>query len=152
MLKGEYAFYNYGISGVEEVHRNPNLLILKYGIRGLKEFYFRKKDSYKLLQKILGQNELDYRRITEAKVNEYITKHGYSKALNDYLNGRAVVFVTEFANYLEYYNGGQNDLVGLTGIDLDGEYIAKEKEDLFPANVTFEEMYPHYEDAEWGGE
>ena len=162
MLKGKYAFYNYAIAGVEEnqtcaygidqadreKYINPDLLILKYGIGGEKQFYFRKQDSYKLLQKILGQNYLDYMRISKEKFDDVVSKKGYLPALNGCLDGRAVVFVTEFENYSEYHNRGQNGVVGLTGIDLDGEYIAKEKGDLFPDNISYEDIYNYYEDAE----
>lgn len=63
--------------------------------------------------------------------------------MNVFLKGRAVVFVTNFSDYLEYFNGAQNRIVGLTGIDLNGEYLAQDEKGLFPDNVTYEEIYSY---------
>ena len=157
MIKGKYAFYNYAIRGVEENRKgmydpeqedkekyiNPDLLVLKYGLGRGKEFYFRKEDSYKLLQKIVGKNFLEFFKVTKEKFDTLVQENGYLDVLNHYLEGRAVVIVSEFENYLEYFNGGQNKVVGLTGIDLDGEYIAKNTTDLFLNTVSYDDIY-HY--------
>ncbi len=166
MIKEKYAFYNYAIRGVEENRKgmydpeqedkekyiNPDLLVLKYGLGRGKEFYFRKEDSYKLLQKIVGKNFLEFFAVTKEKFDVLVQENGYLDVLNHYLEGRAVVIVSEFENYLEYFNGGQNKVVGLTGIDLDGEYIAKNKEDLFLNTVSYDDIYNYRADDEYGRE
>ena len=121
-------------------------------LAGGKEFYFRKEDSYKLLQKIVGKNFLESFKVTKEKFDTLVQENGYLDVLNHYLEGRAVVIVSEFENYLEYFNGGQNAVVGLTGKDLDGEYIAKNTTDLFLNTVSYDDIYNYRADDEYGRE
>ena len=154
MLKEGYSYYNYGIDEVVENSAketymdckpaNTNLLILKYG--GGKKFYFRKVDSYKLLQRVLGQNFLQAIKYNEKTFHENIEKSGYVDVLNTFLKGRAIIFVTEFENYLEFLNGGQNSVVGLTGMDIDGKLLAQQDKQLFLDDVTYNEIYRDTED------
>lgn len=155
MLKGKYSFYNYGIKGVKENDicnnnctkedrektTNPELLILEYGYG--KRFVFRKDDAYKLLEKILGKSFLKELKIDELTFYKNVIKFGYEEALNTLIKGRAIVIVTNLSNHLEYWNGVQNDIVGLTGIDINGEYIAQDEKDLFPDIVTYKDIYEY---------
>lgn len=155
MLKEGYSYYNYGIGEVVENSEketymegkpaNKNLLILKYG--GGKKFYFRKADAYKLLQRVLGQKFLKAIKYNEKTFHENIEKSGYVDVLNTFLKGRAIIFVTEFENYLEFLNGGQNSVVGLTGMDIDGKLLAEQEKELFLDDVSFDEIY-RYTDEE----
>ena len=138
-IKGNYAIYNYGIKEFKEYEQNPNLLIMVYGMD--KTFYFHKKDSYKLFKALYGQGLMDALGIDQTKFDDNVTKYGLLQVLNNNLKGRAVVFVTNFKDYFEYLNGGQNLVKGITSIDIDGELFAKNSQELFPDTVTYDEKY-----------
>ena len=156
--KKKYSFYLYGITNVKENDRsgvfgpnaspedikrttNPNLLIVEYG--GGKNFFVKKVDAYDFVKAIVGENFLKEYDIDEKKFYEVINKAGYVNALNELLLGSGIIFVTEFKSYFEYSNGGQNRVVGVTGIDLDGEYIAKNESELFGDNVSYNDIYKY---------
>ena len=48
------------------------------------------------------------------------------------------VMVTD---YDEYYNLGQNNVVGITGMSLDGALYAQDEDELFTDRVTIDEQY-----------
>ena len=53
------------------------------------------------------------------------------QVLESRLKGRAFLMVTKFKNPVEYINGLQNSVVGITCLDLDGKPLAETTKDLF---------------------
>ena len=149
-IKGNYAFYCYGIDGFEQYNngfeneQNPNLITMKYG-RG-KEYVFDKKYAYDLVKAICGMEKLEYFKITKEKFEEQVNNSGLFAVLDYYLKGRGFVMVTGFKSVIEYSNGAQNRILGITGLDLDGNFHVKEVEDLFNKKATYDEMYKYSSD------
>ena len=147
-IKGNCATYLQGIRGFEEYNnqltpeQNPNLVTMKYGMGS--QFVFRKEDAYDLILAIYGKEHLvDTLNITREKFDQFVEKHGLINTLNSNLTGHGVVFVTNFKNYLDYSNAGHSALIGITGMDLDGEFLAQDTSELFADKVTYEEMYEY---------
>lgn len=163
--KKKYAFYLYGITNVKENDRsgrygdnvseedikrttNPNLLIIEYG-EG-KKYFVKKSEMFQFVKAVIGENFLKAYEIDERKFYDVIDKIGYVEAMKELLLGRGIIFVTKFKNYFEFSNGGQNAVVGVTGIDLDGEYIANDESELFCSKAGYDDIYRH--DANEQGE
>jgi len=150
-MKNNYAFYCYGIDGVEqfnngfECEQNPSLLTLKYGCG--KKYVFHADQAFKLIKAVYGVEMLLEMKLTEKRFNENVEKDGLIECLNVYLKGRGMVMVTDFKNYLEYFNGGQNAVVGITSIDLNGAYHSLEDNGMFTDQATYEEMYEYTGDV-----
>lgn len=151
-MKKEHAYYCYGIDKFEEYNngydrpQNPNLITMFYG--GEKEYVFHKENAYDLVKAICGKPYFDDFDLTKEKFNTYVEHHGLMQVMKYYLCGRGFVMVTNFKNYLEYSNGGQNRIVGITGMDLNGNLFAQSEEELFSDQATYEEMYDYIPDEE----
>lgn len=145
-IKGNYATYLQGIREFRQYdnhfspEQNPNLITMKYGMGS--DFVFRKEDAYNLMLAIYGKDHLvNTLKITKEKFDEYVEKHGLINILNGNLVGRGVIFVTDFKNYLDYSNASHCSLLGITGLDIDGDFLAQDTSELFPDKVTYDEMY-----------
>ncbi len=151
-MKNEHAYYCYGITRFEEYNngfnkpQNPNLITMVYG--GSKEYVFHKENACDLVKAVCGKPSCDKFNLTKEKFDKYVENYGLIETLTHYLKGRGFIMVTDFENYLEYSNGGQNRVVGVTGIDLNGVILAQSEEELFSDQATFDEMYRYKPDEE----
>lgn len=149
-IKGNCAFYCYGIDGFKKFNNginnnyNPDLIVMNYG-RG-KEYVFDKKYAYDLVKAICGMEELEYFGTTKEEFEKEVNHSGLFKVLDYYLKGRGLVMVTGFKSVIEYSNGGQNKVIGITGINLDGNFHVEEIEDLFNKEAKYNEMYKYSSD------
>ena len=137
--KGD-SYYIYGIETITENSDNKDLLNVEYGPHKLPISIF-KKDIMDFIRAILPEQEIDERRITSELISKSLEKNG-TALLNEILAGRSMILISDYKNYLEYYNGVQNSLMKITGLHMDGHiqeknafnYILREpsREDLRP--------------------
>ena len=152
-MRQTHAYYCYGIDNFEEYNngyegpQNPNLITMKYG--NGKKYVFHKDHCFDLLRAIMGDEYLlDNLKKTRENFNEFVKENGLIKTMNNCLKGRGFIMVTDFANYCEYSNGGQNSVVGISGMALSGELFACSEENLFTDEATYKEMYEYEEENE----
>ena len=147
-IRGNYATYLYAVegfkqynNGFKEKDQNPDLIAMEFG-GGKMPYVFHKENAYDLMLTIYGKKQLvDYLGITREKFDEYVEENGLLNVMTANLKGRGFVMVTDFANYAEYSNGGQNGIIGITAMDIDGELYAEKGEKLFTDKAKYEEMY-----------
>ena len=144
----EHAYYCYGIVGFGKYRngydepQNPNLITMIYGDG--KEYVFHKDQCFELMTAILGKEYLfEVLEKTKKDFDEHVKKNGLIQTMDATLTGHGFVMVTDYANYHEYSNGGQSDVVGISGIGLDGKLFARNEEELFTDKATYEEMYEY---------
>lgn len=131
----ELSVYSYGINKFTLCYNKQtkqiedDLLILHYG-QG-KKFVFKIDKAFELVCAIQGTKNpngsvYDYNNFKfDLKFMDIV------QMLNSRLAGRAIAMVTTFKNNAEYINKVQNEVVGITGYDLDGHLIAKSTNELF---------------------
>ena len=149
-IRGRYATYLYAVVGFEKYNngfkdqeQNPDLIAMKFG-DGKIPYVFHKDKAYDLMLAIYGTEQLvDYLKITREKFDEYVQKNGLLETMNANLSGRGFIMVTGMKDYCEYSNGGQNRIIGITGMGLDGEMYAEKGEPLFSEKATYEDMYQY---------
>lgn len=132
------AYYSYGITNVTENENNRNIIDIHFGSSKLPLSIF-KKDAYDFLRSIISQVEIRERGLERLldKINgEEI------KVLNYLLEGRAMVLCTDFENYLEYANGGQNGIQKITSIQLDGTFALTDAYDYASRQPGINDLYP----------
>lgn len=145
-MRDEHAYYCYGIEGFENYSngydkpQNPDLITMKYG--GGKKYVFHKNACYDLMKSIYGEKYfISMLGVTKEMFEKAVKKDGLLKVMNANLKGRGFMMVTDFASYHEYSNGGQNKVLGITGVGLSGKTFAEKEEDLFNDKATCDEMY-----------
>ncbi len=129
------AFYIYGIEKLEENKNNSNIIDVYFGNKTV-AYHIHKVNLNNFVISLLPEFDDLYKY--------YFNKNnGFTVSdANQLLKGRAIVVVTDFKNILEYCNGGQNGIIGVTTLGLDGDFKAKTLDTLFKDNVTYEELYP----------
>lgn len=125
--------YSYSIDGVEENPLNSEIANIKYG-DGKVPLNIFKKDLDRFARAIMSSEEMEKRKISKMLEGE-----DKIKVLNCCLKGRAMILATTFFNYFEYDNKGQNEIVEIAAIRLDG-HIAWE--DAFP----YHKLEPSWDD------
>ena len=135
----EKAYYNYAITGFKVNPNNADIIDIEYGESKLPLSIF-KKDANRLIKAILPPVERKVRGISDNIDGDVVER------LNVLLKGRAMVLITDFANYLEYYNGGQNGIEKITGMNISGEFNvpAFDYKSLSP---EFTDLYPDLKSA-----
>lgn len=130
------AFYIFSIDKLEESEKNSNIIDVYFGGKNF-PYRIHKANINDFCKALLPEYDDFYK--------DYFNKNkGFSlKEINALLKGRALVVVTDFENYLEYLNGGMNSIVGVTTININGDFKAKELDDLFKDDVAYEELYPN---------
>ena len=99
----------------------------------IKCIFSQKNKAYDLVCAIIGNknpNGSNFKR-KDLKLEEKYFNIDILKALDMRLKGRAFVMVTKFRNNVEYINGVQNKLIGITGLDLDCKMLANSENTLF---------------------
>lgn len=139
-MRNEHAYYCYGIKEFKECD-NPNLIKMIYNQS--KQYVFHKNKCYDFVKAICGDAYLADVDMTKSKFDEHIKQYGLVDVMNANLAGRGFVMVTDYADYVEYYNLGQNNVVGITGMSLGGSLYAQDEDELFTDRVTVDEQY-HY--------
>lgn len=127
------------MNGVLVGKSNPDLIEMNYG-KG-KDYIFHKDRAYELLIAIMGRECAKEMGFSKAAFYDYVKKLGIIKALNRCLKGHGFVMVTNFANYTEYSNETQNEIIGITSMDLNGNMLVDDTSKLFNDEVSFNEMY-----------
>lgn len=134
------AFYNYGITDISINEKNEELLNINYG-RGKNPLSIFKRDIMAFIEAILPKDEREQREITAEKVNKALEEDGI-KVLNYLLGGRSMIMITEFENYFEYCNVGQNHIKKITGLNINGEMELESAFDYEEKRPTYEDLYP----------
>ena len=155
-MKKEYSMYSYGIMGFSKCYNKTTkkiedeLLIMHYGNN--KKFIFPKEKAYELICAIQGKQNINGSEFTRKNFNFEQKYINLIDILNARLKGRVVVMVTQFKNAVEYINGIQNAVVGITGLDNFGcKPIATTEEELFKdgfANYDSQDYCTPPEEAE----
>lgn len=125
----------YGINKLEVNQKNSSIIDVDFGF-GKLPYHIHQSNLNDFCKALLPDYDL---------FKDYCEKNnGFSlKDANEILKGRAIIFVTDFKEYFEYGNGGQNGIIGVTTLDIDGDFKAKELEDLFNDNVSYREKNPN---------
>lgn len=130
------AFYHYGIDGIEVSKKNDSIVDIYYGA-SKSPLHIFKKDVSRFVRAIISSEEAEEAGI-EQLPNENEVEFKIT-LLNRLLKGRAMILATNFKNYSEYYNVGQNGVCEIAGLLIDGNINWAES---FPYN----ELKPEYED------
>ena len=64
------------------------------------------------------------------------------EVLNQFLKGRAMILATDFKNYLEYSNGGQNGVCEIAGLQIDGNIDWAAAFPYKELESSFKDLYP----------
>lgn len=135
-MEKELGLFTYGIMGFslcynkETEQIEKDLLIMYYG--NGKKYVFKKESAYNLICAINGkQNPNGSCFIKDVFDFELKYMSNIINVLNNRLKGRAFVLITKSKNPVEYINAVQNEVIGITGLDLDGNLIAKSTNELF---------------------
>lgn len=133
------ALYHYGINGFEVRKENDAIIDIHYGQAGKMPLNIYKKDIKRFVRAIISPEEMEERgfeRLLKDEVEIEI------ELLNYLLKGRAMILATDFKEYLEYSNGGQNGVCEIAGLRIDGNI---DWEGAFPykeLEPSFEDLYP----------
>lgn len=131
------AFYHYGIEGFEVRTDNTAVVDIHYGA-GKTPLHIFKKDIKRFVRAIISLEEMEARGI-ERLLNGDEVK---IEVLNQFLKGRAMIVATNFENYIEYSNGGQNCVCEIVGLLIDGNI---DWENAFPyrkLEPDFKDLHP----------
>ena len=134
------AYFNYGINSVELHKENEELLDINYGKNKIPISIY-KNDIIDLIKAIIPAEEIEYRGITAEKVEKALQEDGVS-VLNYLLGGRAMILITDFKNYMEYTNGGQNHIKKITGLNIDGKMELENAFNYETKQPSFRDLYP----------
>ena len=138
--KKKFATYVYGIKRFSYcVNKETNKfeedkLIMVYGHD--KFFIFPKKLTYELIRAIYGDKQLKSMAFSKEVFDFEVEKFGLLNLLNGRCSGKGFVMITGFENGVEYINGCQNDFIGITGLDLQGKFLAHEKRGMFTKGIA----------------
>ena len=133
--RDKLSAYSYGINKFSycvEKQTNQiidNLLIMNYGYDKL--FIFPKEKSYELVCAILDETVRKDLKLDRQKFKFEAKFFGLTETLDNYLKGKGFIMISKFRSSLEYINNIQNEFVGLTGMNLQGKFIAKNLDELF---------------------
>ena len=131
------ALFSYGVIGFSDCYNKTtmqiedDLLIMFYGNN--KKFVFPKNSAYDLIKAINGKYNVNGTEYTKENFDFELKffKMDIIAVLNSRLKGKGFIMITKFKNPVEYINGCQNEYVGITGMDLDGNLFAKSPKKLF---------------------
>jgi len=132
-----YSYYTYAIDGVAINKNNEEIIDIKYG-NGKSPLHIFKNDLIDFVTAILSKKELKERGITLEKIASVMQVKGV-EVLDELLQGRCMVLLTTFHNYLEYSNNGQNNVELITNLRIDGQI------DMASA-FNFKQRKPSYDD------
>lgn len=131
------AFYHYGIEGFEVRKENAAVVDIHYG-SGKTPLNIFKKDIKRFVRAIISLEEMEERGIERLLNGDEIE----IEELNYLLKGRAMILATDFKNYLEYSNGGQNRVCEIAGLRIDGNIDWVEAFPYKELEPSFEDLYP----------
>ena len=96
-------------------------------------YVFPKDKAYDLICAVVGDKNVNGSKFErkDLELEQKFFDIDIVKALDMRLKGRALVMVTKFRNDVEYINGVQNELVGITGLNLDCKMFANSEKSLF---------------------
>ena len=132
MFYDDYAYYTYGIGDIIENKENDSIVDVHFG-NGKMPVHIFKEDLVDFYRAIIPEEEREDLEITDKELFQY----GQKK-----VKGRAICLVTTFKNFLEYSNGGQNGIVALTGIKIDGRPNLEEGFDYKHRKPRYNDLYP----------
>ena len=112
-----FAYYAYGIMGVETNNKNDSIIDIHYGNNKCPLHIF-KKDVPMFIKALISSEEISERGI---------------------LKGRAMILATDFRNYFEYCNQGQCLIKRIMGMKIDGKIG-------FASYFDYESLEPKYKD------
>ena len=127
-----FAYYAYGIMGVETNNKNDSIIDIHYGNNKCPLHIF-KKDVPMFIKALISSEEISERGI------ERIVEGGKIEELNHILKGRAMILATDFRNYFEYCNQGQCLIKRIMGMKIDGKIG-------FASYFDYESLEPKYKD------
>lgn len=129
------AYYNYAIVGFETNENNPKIVDILFG-EGKLPLNIFKKDAEEFMEAIISSKEKRERGIKPIEAGKEV------ETLNHYLKGRAMILITDFFNYFEFYNGGQNGIKEIAGLRITGEIAFEDAFDYESLSPSFEDLYP----------
>lgn len=133
----ERAFYNYAIEGFEVNENNAAVVDIHYGA-GKTPLHIFKKDTKMFVKAIISPKEIREREIERLIEGDEVE----IKVLNKLLKGRAMILLTDFKNYLEYCNGGQNGVKEIAGLWINGKIAFGDAFDYETLEPSYEDLYP----------
>ena len=136
----EEAYYVYGINGITTRKENDNIMVINFGNGKLPLYIFR-KDLIDFIHAIIPVEELEYLGITDEKILSVVEEKGV-ESLDELIKGRGMVLITDFKNYFEYSNGGQNGVKKITSIDIDGKFGRESAFDYESRKPSYYDLYP----------
>ncbi len=136
----EGAYFVYGLKGIKVNENNEEILDIEFG-RSKFPLNIFKKDIIDFIRAVIPAEELEERGITEEKILKAIEEHGI-EVLNELLEGRAIVLITDFYNYFEYINAGQNQIRKITTLNIDGEIEEETAFDYGEREPGYYDLYP----------
>ena len=128
------AFYNYAISGFKTNKNNAAVVDILYGANK-KPLHIFKKDAKKFIEAIISPEERIERKIMQPVGDEV-------EMLNSLLKGRAMILCSDFENYLEYINSGQNRIKEIVGLRINGSINLGESFDYEKLEPSIKDLYP----------
>ena len=128
------AFYNYAIIGFKTNKNNAAVVDILYGANK-KPLHIFKKDAKKFIEAIISPEERIERKITQLVGDEV-------EMLNSLLKGRAMILCSDFENYLEYINSGQNCIKEIVGLTINGSINLGESFDYEKLEPSIKDLYP----------
>ena len=140
------AFYNYAINGITQNERNPELFDISYGGGKIPLSIF-KKDVEDFIRAVIPlENDPGLTADIERALKSF-REQGDISGLNAFLNGRAMIIISDFKDAGEYINGGQNGIQLITSLKLDGQFngIVFDYDKRQP---IFKDLYPSNDDEE----
>lgn len=137
-IRGNYRLRSYGVRDFGEFKGNKesDLLVMRYG--EYKKFTFHKKNSYKLVESILGKEYLSKIGLDEKIFDNFIRKHGYIDTLNPLLKGKGFILVSTSPENLKE---NEKVKIGITNIDENGELLAEDDSEMFIDDVKYSEIF-----------
>ena len=129
----DYAYYSYGIDKITQNDNNGDLIDIHYGGDRKVPISIFKTDFLDFIKAIISKEEREERRLTD----EILSNTG-----SKYVIGRAMILMTDFDNYLEYANAGQNGIIRIAGMDIHGRINMEESFDYKNRQPDFSELYP----------
>jgi len=145
MNNEEKALYNYAINGITQNERNPEIYDINYGGGKIPLSIF-KKDIEDYMRAVIPLENDSALTADFERAIQCFKEQGDIEGLNAFLNGRAMIIISNFKNPSEYINGGQNGIKLITSLKLDGHLDLDNAFDYYTRKPSINDLYPSIEE------